>query len=89
MSKPILRLDTTPPAEKQAVIDQLLEKGHIETCLVCDKLSAYAWCDTDEDLGVAHIGTASCWEWECGHCRAHHVEADSPLLHPAYTHAED
>ena len=85
----MLRLDLASPRAKPRVIARLEARGHIERCLVCDGLSAYAWCDVDESLGVAFIGAASCWEWECGHCRAHHVQADSPILHPAYTHAED
>lgn len=88
-SKPVLRLDTTPPRRKPAVLAKLIDKGHVMRCSSCNGLSAYAWCDTDESLNVAHIGAASCWEWQCGHCRTHWVEADSPINSPCYTHAED
>lgn len=84
-----LRLDMASERAKPRVLARLIARHHVERCLICDGLSAYAWCDTDENLGVAHVGVASGWEWRCGHCRAHHVEADAPILHPAYTHTED
>jgi hypothetical protein len=43
--------------------------------------------DIEED--IYHIGAASGYEWECGKCHTHWMEADSPLNHPAYTHSED
>lgn len=84
--------------------DALIESGHILECICCGELSAYCYGDTDaydqfdddiipggfkpEPGTIAHIGTASCWEWECGHCGAHHVDADSPILAECYTHEE-
>jgi len=70
-------------------IATLQEKGYVNECPACGKLSAHAWEDVDEEAGIAHIPTASCWEWQCGHCGAHLVQADSPINHPAYTHAAD
>lgn len=63
------------------------ESGHI--CPNCLGLSVHCWDDVDEANGIAHIPTASCWEWQCGHCKAHLVERDSPINHPCYTHEED
>lgn len=92
-------LDTLGPNVKLLVLD-----GSIEICPVCGELSAYAWQDTTayEGLGdiipggfkpqggtIAHIPVASGFEWQCGHCGRHLVEADSPINHPAYTHSED
>lgn len=61
-----------------------------ETCLVCGGVSSYRRSLTDEeagvDNGIAYIGTTSCFEWECGHCRAHHVVATAPILAECYTH---
>ena len=86
-------------------VQDLIEDGSIETCPCCGELSAYAWQDADaydefedgiipggftpEPGTVAHIGTASGFEWECGHCGAHLVAEDSPINHPCYTHSED
>ena len=83
----------------------LVLDGSIEICPVCWGLSAYAWQDSDaydqfEDGiipgdfrpapgSIAHIGTAGGSEWQCGHCGAHCVDADSPINHPAYTHELD
>lgn len=72
-------------------------KPDIETCLRCGAKNAYAWQDSDvEEDGtmpeggeVYHISVASCWEWQCGKCRTHHVERRSPINHPCYTHSED
>jgi hypothetical protein len=61
----------------------------LEECPVCGGLNTYCWDDVDEEKGIAHIPTASCWEWQCGHCGAHLVEAGSPPTYPCYTHAED
>lgn len=46
---------------------------------------------TDEECltnwpDVYHIPSSSCWEWECGNCKAHLVEANSPILAECYTH---
>lgn len=71
----------------------------VETCARCGELSAYCWDDCtaypdgehtyDPEPGtIAHIGTASCWEWECGHCRANNVERDSPINAECYTHVD-
>lgn len=65
---------------------ELIESGNVEVCPVCGGLSAYAWQDVNED--IAHIPTASCWEWECGHCGAHLVDASAPILAEVYTHHE-
>ena len=82
-----------------------LMSGEIEICPCCNEKSAYAWQNTTsyEGLGsiipggfkpksgtIAHIGVSSgLGEWQCGHCKEHMVELDSPLLSPCYTHAED
>jgi hypothetical protein len=79
--------------------------GDLELCPGCRELSAYAWRLTDAytqfadgiiDGGfrpatgtIALIGTASGYEWQCGHCRRSWAEADSPLTAPCYTHRED
>lgn len=65
---------------------ELIGKGYIEECPCCGGLSAYAWEDVNEEAGITHIPVASCWEWQCGHCHAHLVEADSPILAECYTH---
>lgn len=82
----------------------LVENGSIEICPICHELSAYSWYESDayDECGdiipggfkpkpgtIAHIGTASGDEWECGHCKARLMDANSPLNHPAYTHSED
>lgn len=77
---------------------------NIETCPGCGERSAYAWSDTTsydelpdnivpggfkpEPGTVAHIGTSSCWEWQCGHCGTSWTESGSPLTFPAYSHSE-
>lgn len=93
-------LDDVDKKTKALVLD-----GSIEVCPVCHELSAYSWNDctgyeefTDgiipggfkpEKGKIAHIGTASGSEFECGHCKAHVMDANSPLNHPAYTHRDD
>lgn len=74
----------------------LVLAGDIEICPACHGMSAYHWGLCDDQEGdrpapgtVAHIAASSTWEWECGHCHRHWVDADSPLLHPCYTHADD
>lgn len=69
----------------------------IVECARCGEKSAWAWGDVtakseyrlDAKPGeIAHIGAASCFEWECGHCGANNVDVDSPTLHECYTHRE-
>lgn len=69
----------------------LIEDGSIEICPICRGLSAYAWQDASEDGGpIAHIGAASgLGEWQCGHCRAYLVAADSILTANVFTHCDD
>jgi len=73
-------------------VRRLILSGFIEICPGCRELSAYAWddCDDYDDKPspgmVAHIGCCSGFEWRCGHCGTHWMDADSPLNHPAYTH---
>lgn len=83
-------------------IESLIKDGSIVVCPACLEMSAHAWQDstayeqfTDGIIpggfipskgSIAHVGASSCWEWECGHCRAHVVDADSPLTCPCYTH---
>jgi len=87
--------DESPEVRADRIRD-LIAKGYIEVCPGCGELSAYSYLDADEcdDNGpesgqVATIGTCSSWEWECGHCRTHWMEHDSPLNSPCYTHSED
>lgn len=82
-------LNTVPASQRAAFAADLEEGGKLLRCERCDGLNAHAWGDCDEALGIAHIPVASCWEWQCGHCGTHWVEADSPINHPAYTHADD
>jgi hypothetical protein len=97
--------ETKMENENFSEIERLIENGSIVVCPVCEGLSAHAWGDTtsyDQFVDgiipggfvpakgtIAHIGTSSCWEWECGHCKSHVVEAGSPLTDPCYTHEED
>jgi hypothetical protein len=76
----------------------LLAQGYARECPNCGEVSAYSWDDADEDYEpyggiqpgkVGHIPCASGYEWECGHCRAHLVHRDAPILAACYTHAED
>lgn len=77
-------------------IEALKESGDIVECAGCGELSAYAWqfvADKPsysrlcfEKGEIAHVGACSGSEWECGHCGANNVEADSPLLAEVYTH---
>lgn len=86
----------------KADVAEMLSAGDVVRCAACGELSAYAWelCNAygatngehnyNPEKGlIAHIGTASCWEFECGHCRAHNVERDAPILADCYTHAAD
>ncbi|MHB8698654.1 MAG: hypothetical protein ACYC9J_11615 [Sulfuricaulis sp.] len=61
-----------------------------EKCLICGQISSYRGKLTDDETGinngVAYIGNGSGFEWECGHCRAHHVETNAPILAECYTH---
>ncbi len=91
-------IDTSVDEDTQALIDS----GAIEVCPACGEMSAHAWCDVDQDAAdamdrlfgrppagsVAHIPSSSAYEWVCGHCGRHLVESDSPINHPAYTHAD-
>jgi len=83
-------------------IAHLLNMEQAEICPQCSGVSAYCWDDVSEDAyeddslpynpkqgTIAHIPTAGCWEWQCGHCQAHLIEKDSPINHPCYTHEED
>jgi hypothetical protein len=77
-------------------IEALVESGDIECCAACQEYSAYSWTYVTPkehhvrlgyDKGdIAHIGACSGFEWECGHCGAHNVPEDSPLLDEVYTH---
>lgn len=72
-------------------------------CGHCGALNAHCWddCNMDPNTGkrdadcledaadVYHIPVASGWEWQCGKCKTHWVEADSPLNHSCYTHEDD
>lgn len=82
----------------------LVLDGSIEICPVCDELSAHAWQETTaydqftdgiipggfkpEPGTIAHIGNASCFDWQCGHCKRSFTTVDSPINHPCYTHAD-
>lgn len=83
----------------------LIEDGSVEECQICGGHSAYAWQDVSSELSdsndiysrptkgqghlIAHIGAASGFEWECGHCGAHHVQRDSAINSECYTHVSD
>ena len=69
-------------------IQELVDNGSILECPGCGGLSAHAWEDVDEANGIAHIGAASCCEWQCGHCKTYWMEKGCPLDHPCYTHRE-
>ncbi len=66
--KPLI-LDRVPRALKIEARDMLIDRGHILRCpdLRCDGLSALCPNDVDEILGVASVGAAGAWEWQCGH----------------------
>lgn len=80
--------------------ERLKNEGDIVECARCSEHSAFCWAFVDEQsenpgttvrLGwvpgeIAHVGSASCFEWECGHCGASNVEPDSPTLAEVYTH---
>jgi hypothetical protein len=83
----------------------LVLDGSIEICSACGGLSAYAWQDctgyeefpdgiipggfTPDKGKVAHVGAASGFEFQCGHCRRNIMSVDSPLNSPLFTHRED
>jgi len=88
--------------ELAETIKTLLNNGDAEICPCCSGVSVYSWDNVSEDAyeddslpynpkagTIAHIPTAGSWEWECGHCKAHLIERDSPLNHPCYTHEDD
>lgn len=78
-------------------IQALIDDGSVLVCPCCGEISAYAWQDTTayeqftdgiipggfrpESGTIAHIPTASAWEWQCGHCQARMAERGSPLDH--------
>ena len=74
----------------------LKEEGDVVECAACGELSAYAWQNVTEKPSyhrmcwergeIAHVGAASGFEWECGHCGANNVDADAPILAEVYTH---
>ena len=68
------------------IIQKRIESGDIEVCPSCGKMSAYYLGYVDKRHGIAHISTASCFEWQCGHCHAYIVEKDSPINAECYTH---
>jgi hypothetical protein len=72
----------------------LVLDGSIEICPACRKLSAYAYCDTDEDEtaldAVVSIGVCcGLGSWQCGHCRQYFAPAESILNAPCFTHSDD
>lgn len=92
-------LENLDAETKELVLD-----GSIEICPCCGEMSAYAWQDANayeefdrfipggfvpEKGKIAHIPTASGFEWQCGHCLKHLADADSPVNYPAYSHSED
>ena len=65
----------------------------IWACMNCHEVNAWDWDDADYmndrwklNVKVSH---GSAFDNICGHCGADIVEADSPILHPCYTHSED
>lgn len=82
----------------------LVLAGDVEICPACGELSAHAFQDAnaygefpdgiipggfDPEPGtIAHIPSASCFEFECGHCRRSITPAGSPLTAEVYTHRE-
>ena len=76
--------------------------GDHELCPHCGERSAYAFEETSqfelhgydslsplwrpEPGSVGHIGSASGFEWTCGHCDRHVVWSDSPIADECYTH---
>lgn len=83
-------------------VEQLIETGDIVECAACEELSAFCWAYVDDQsenpgetfrLGwipgeIAHVGSSSCFEWECGHCGSSNVDPDSPTLAEVYTHVD-
>jgi len=68
------------------IIQKRIERGDIEVCPACGKMSAYYWGYVNKLHDIAHISTASCFEWQCGHCHAYVTEKDSPINAECYTH---
>ena len=89
-------MDTQSGRLKVKDIQALIREGGIRKCAACRQLSAYAWqyvtakpsysrgCFSRGE--IAHIGAASCFEWECGHCGANNVFRSAPILAECYTH---
>lgn len=79
-------------------IASLLKKGDLVRSQICGELSSFSWqYVTERDcyyrLGynpgeIAIVDSASCFEWSCGHCGAHHVKKSAPILTEAYTHVD-
>lgn len=67
-------------------ISKLIKSGDIEICPACGRMSAYYTGYVDKRHDIAHISTATCFEWQCGHCHASIVEKDSPINAECYTH---
>jgi len=80
----VLRVFTLPRGAKPKDDDFLV-------CGVCAEVStlrgSLADYSTGIENGIAEVTAGSGDEWECGHCRAHHVHRDSPLLAECFTHA--
>lgn len=88
-------MDTKNPETAQ-IIDSHIESEDWIECPNCGALCFHSWSDECfreriESAGItfSHIGTAGGWEWHCDNCDTHWMEEDSPLNHPAYTHADD
>jgi hypothetical protein len=94
MSHPINEL--IDPAASHDSVAQLIESGDVRECAGCGELSAYSWDDVSvkpdgerfQPGEIAHIGAASCFEWQCGHCGAYNAFKDAPILAECYTHVE-
>lgn len=79
----------------QTQIDALLASEDLVQCAACGELSAYSFnlvtarADFRMDAKpgeIGHVGAASCFEWECGHCGANNVDLEAPILAEVYTH---
>lgn len=88
-------------AEQQTTnqsIETLLASGALVRCAGCGELSSFSWQHVTHKQSyprlcwqpgeIAHIGAASGFEWECGHCAASNVPLDSPLLAEVFTHVD-
>lgn len=77
-------------------LEQLIQSGEVRECAACGRYSAYNWehvtagVDSErcQSTHIAHIGTCSGFEWQCGHCGANNVFKDAPILAECYTHEE-